>query len=78
MEQELLLHPIAAEFRDGSNKMAKLLNWTTVLLILALVVAIAGVSFLGMSNQWLVIILIVLALVSIVIMGQHRNLPFGL
>ena len=58
--------------------MAKLLNWTTVLLILALVVAIAGVSFLGMSTQWLVIILIVLALVSIVIMGQHRNLPFGL
>jgi hypothetical protein len=59
-------------------KMAKLLNWTTVLLILALIVAIAGVSFLGMSTQWLVIILIALALVSIVIMGQYRRWPFGL
>ena len=58
--------------------MAKLLNWTTVLLILALIVAIAGVSFLSMSTQWLVIILIALALVSIVIMGQHRRWPFGL
>ena len=59
-------------------RMAKLLNWTTVLLVLALIVAIAGVSFLGMSTQWLVIGLIVLALVSIVIMARHRRLPFGL
>jgi hypothetical protein len=58
--------------------MAKLFNWTTVLLILALIVAIAGVSFLGMSTQWLVIILIALALVSITIMGHHRRWPFGL
>ena len=58
--------------------MAKLLNWTTVLLILALIVAIAGVSFLGMSTQWLVIILIALALVSVTIMGHHRRWPFGL
>jgi uncharacterized membrane protein len=58
--------------------MAKLLNWTTVLLILALVVAIARVSFLGLSNQLLVIILIVLALISIIIMGRHRRWPFGL
>ena len=58
--------------------MAKLFNWTTVLLILALIVAIAGVSFLGMSTQWLVIILIALALVSIAIMGHHRRWPFGL
>ena len=57
--------------------MVKLLNWTTVLLILALIVAIARVSFLGLSNQLLVIILIVLALISI-IMGQHRRWPFGL
>jgi uncharacterized membrane protein len=58
--------------------MAKLLNWTTVLLILALIVAIAGVSFMGMSTQWLVIILIALALISIIIMGRHRRWPFGL
>jgi phosphatidylglycerophosphate synthase len=74
-----LLHPVTAEFRRQEyTKMAKLLNWTTVLLILALIVAIAGVSFLSMSTQWLVIILIALALVSIVIMGQHRHWPFGL
>ena len=60
------------------TKMAKLFNWTTVLLILALIVAIAGVSFLGMSTQWLVIILIALALVSIIIVGHHRRWPFGL
>jgi uncharacterized membrane protein len=58
--------------------MAKLLNWTTVLLILAIIVAIAGVSFFGISTQWLVIILIVLALISIIIMGRHRRWPFGL
>jgi cytochrome b561 len=57
-----LLHPVTAEFRRQEyTKMAKLLNWTTVLLILALIVAIAGVSFLSMSTQWLVIILIALA-----------------
>ena len=58
--------------------MAKLLNWTTVLLVLALIVAITGVRFLGMSTQWLVIILIALALVSIIIVGHHRRWPFGL
>ena len=57
--------------------MAKLLSWTTVLLVLALVVAIAGVSFMGMSTQWLVIALIV----SGVNIGRHSGatstLAFG-
>jgi uncharacterized membrane protein (UPF0182 family) len=71
MEPELQLHPVTAEFRKPEyTKMAKLLNWTTVLLVLALIVAIARVSFLGLSTQLLVIILIVLALISIIIMGD--------
>jgi uncharacterized membrane protein YtjA (UPF0391 family) len=58
--------------------MAKMLNWTTVLLILALIVALVGVGSLSMSTQWPVIILVALALISIIIVGRHRGWPFGL
>lgn len=51
---------------------SKLLNWAIVFLVLALVVAIIGVNLLGVSSQWLVIILIVLAIISI-LMGRHRR-----
>ncbi len=52
--------------------MAKLLNWAIVLLILAIIVAIAGVSILGISTQWLIVIFIVLAII-LIIMGRRRH-----
>lgn len=52
--------------------MAKLLNWAIIFLIIALILAVLGVSFLGIPAQWLVILFIVLAIVSI-ILGRHRR-----
>lgn len=52
--------------------MAKMLNWAIIFLIIALILAILGISFLGIAAQWLVVLFIVLALVSI-ILGRHRR-----
>ncbi|MFB3766255.1 MAG: DUF1328 domain-containing protein [Methanotrichaceae archaeon] len=52
--------------------MAKLLNWAIIFLIIALILGIFGVSFLGIPSIWLVILFIVLAIIAI-ILGRHRR-----
>ena len=52
--------------------MAKLLNWAIILLIIALILGIFGVSILGIPTMWLVILFIVLAIIAI-IFGRHRR-----
>lgn len=52
--------------------MANLVNWSIVVLIIALIVIIAGVSIAGIPTQWLIIILIVIAII-LILMGRHRR-----
>ncbi len=52
--------------------MANLLNWSLVVLVIALIVAIVWFSIAGISTLWLVILLIVIAII-LIIMGRHRR-----